>query len=737
MIDRREFIRVAVLASGAVVFGISCGSSQRRTMLGLAESSGSFAPNAWLTIMPNNRVSVAVEKLEMGQGVLTSHAMLVAEELDMPLTQVDAVSADAAPQYRTSFGVQQTGGSTSMKESWAPMRRAAASAREMLVAAASAQWGVLPADCTTVAGEVHHAASGRSAKYSELAVAAAQQPIPKEPTVKSRADYKLVGTEAPRVDLRAKVDGTARFGLDVVVPNMLKAYVIRPPVLGAEPLVVRAEAARAEPGVVDVIQYHRGVAVLAEKYWQARRAAAKIEVDWTESPLEGVFTADLESLARTTAAGAGKASHRSGNVRRARKRATTRIDVSYEVPYLAHATLEPLNCTAHVRDDVVEVWAPTQTPSLVERVASTMCGTPAIVHVTLAGGAFGRKAAPDFIVDAIAIAKRTSRPVQVVWSREDDMRGGYYRPMAHIAMQGALDGEGTPVAWRGHTVSQPLSTDVFNLFTAALPPLVGKRQGRELISSAVGMFRAGVLPEFLSLEGAAELPYTIANQSIEFTPLQTTIPVAFWRAVGHSYNGFVVESFIDELAVAAGADPYEYRKRHMHDARLLACLDRVAAESGWATAVEPGYGRGIAAHKSFGTYVAQVVEAGLVDGRVDIKRITCVVDCGVVVNPDIVRMNMEGGIVFGLSASLHQKITFEDGRVVQGNYDDYPLARMYEVPATIDVHIVDSDADPSGVGEPGLPPLAPALANALFAASGIRLRRMPFMDALAELEEAK
>lgn len=734
-LERREFLQVATLASGALLVGVfvpGCGTARGRGDTPVVDADGAFAPNVWITITPDDRVLVAAEKSEMGQGILTSHAMLVAEELEVPLSRVQASSADAAPEYRTSFGMQMTGGSTSLRESYLPLRKAAAAAREMLVAAAAARWGVDPAQCVASEGLVRHEPSGRSARYGELGREAAQREVPAEPRLKEPSEFRILGKPAVRVDAAAKVDGSAVFGADVRLPGILVAHVIRPPVFGATAVSVAADEARREPGVVDVVEYHRGVAVLADRYWQARRAASKVRVEWSDAPIDGVDSERVAQLARDASRHPGKAVQTDGRVDDVWDRKGLRlVDAVYEAPYLAHATLEPLVCTARIADGKAELWAPTQSPTIAQNVAATICGLReenVEVHVTLLGGGFGRKVAPDFIVDAVVLAQRVGRPVQVQWSREDDMRGGYYRPFAVARMRGAVDAEGQIQAWRDHTVSQPLTTDVLNLFAASFPGGIPDHKVRKFVRSAVSFFRTGVVPEFLAMEGANELPYAIPNQSVEFTPIQTTIPVCFWRSVGHSYNGFVVEGFVDELAHAARIDPLEFRRRHMTDERLLAVMNRAAEEAGWGTPLEPGFGRGIAAHKSFDTYVAEVAEAGVVEDRIVVRKVTCAVDCGIVVNPDVVKMNMEGGIIFGLSAALKQKITLRDGRIEQGNYDDYPMLRMHETPA-IDVHIVESTESPTGVGEPGLPPIAPAVANAIFAATGVRLRSMPFEDA--------
>ncbi len=741
--DRREFLRVTTLASGALVFGVNfaaCSSEKklrRREMTAVAEQTGNFSPNAFITITPDDRILVAVEKSEMGQGILTSHAMLVAEELDVPLDRVEASSADGAPEYQTSFGMQITGGSTSTRESFFPIRRAAASARQMLLEGAAARWGVPVTAVTVAAGVVSHAESGRSARYGELLADAVRQPIPESAALKSPEDFAIIGTSATRVEAAAKVTGRAVFGIDVVVPGMVKATIVRPPVMGAEPLSFDPGSAASMPGVVDIVMFPRGVAVLAEKYWQAVRAAREIRVVWSESPLDGVSTEDIRSIAREKLPGGGTVVRKEGDVDKALKRDdVTVLRAVYEVPYLAHATMEPMNCTAHVRDGEVEVWAPTQGPTVIQEVGAQICGVDrdaVTVHVTLLGGGFGRRGTPDFAAEAIELSRRTGRPVQVVWSREDDTGGGYYRPYALNEMTGAVDASGNVVAWRYHSVSPSITTVMTNwagsIFPEWMPTVARKVMARNL----GGLMRSGTVPEFISVEGARHPSYRVPNQRIEFTPLQAAIQTCFWRSVGHSYNGFVVESFVDELANAVGEDPVAFRRRQIEDERLRAVLDRVVQMSKWGTPLEDGWARGVAVHPSFDSYCAQVAEVKLDGSEIRVRKVYCAIDCGRVVNPDIVAANMESSIIFGLSAALYQKVTLRDGRVEQGNFDDYPLLRMHECP-DIEVSIVESTAPPTGVGEPGLPPIAPAVANALFAATGKRLRTMPFYDALRDEE---
>lgn len=736
--DRRDFLKVSTAAGGGFLLGIAlpgCAGPQQRRMRDVAEASGDFRPNMYLRITPEDEIHLNVEKSEMGQGVLTSHAMLAAEELEVDVARVQARSADAGPEYRTSFGQQNTGGSLSVAESWVPVRKAAAAARQMLIAAAAARWEVPAEACAAVDGAVVHEHSGRQLRYGALAAEAARQSIPSDPPLKNPGDFEVVGTGATRVDGRAKVDGTATFGMDVDLPGMLRAFVLHPPVFGAEVTSLTAEAARSMPGVVDIFTFSRGVAIVAEKYWQARRAAKAVDVEWSDAPADDLHSEDIADVAARTARGTGKTQHAVGNVERAFIRDDlTVVEAEYTGPYLAHATMAPQNCTAHVQKDEAEaeVWAPTQSPTLAQEITARILGIArrdVTVHPTLLGGGFGRRLAPDFVAEAVMIARRVDAPVKMVWSREDDIRAGYYRPSNHNAMRAAIDKEGRPVAWRYHSVSQPLLADWDPFLSAAMPDWIPRATRQILEKSVQGLSHAGSAPELLAMEGA-EPRYDIPNLRLEYTPIRTPIPVCSWRSVANSYNGFVIESFVDELAEAAGVDPLEYRRRHLGDhPRLHGVLERAAEMGDWGSPTPQNIGRGIAASTTFGTPCAQVVEAGVVDGEIRVKRVVCAVDCGVAVNPDLVVAQMEGSIIWALSAAIHQEITVEGGRVRQGNFDDYHALRLFESPR-IDVHVVDSDAAPTGAGEPGVPPLAPALANAIYDATGHRLRHMPFGPAL-------
>ena len=735
--NRREFLKASLAGGTALVLGVQfvgCASPQVRRMQSLFENEGTFQPNAFLTLTPDDRVLVAVAQTEMGQGVFTSQAMLVAEELEVDLDKVEVFHPKAGPDF-TFFGVQMTGGSTSVVLTYRPIREAAATAREMLIAAAARQWDCPPEQCYAKKGSVYQKETERSVPYRDLLELASAERPPRRVTLKEQQDFQVLKKKAPRVDSLDKVTGKAPYGMDVLVPGMVKALVIRPDVLGSKVKSFDGQEARKEPGVIAIFSFSQGVAVVAEKYWQARRAAPLITVEWEAGPLQGFESSRLEAQARERIETPGLRVRNTGNVDRLFGDSSLRqVEALYEAPYLAHAPLEPQNATVWVQEDRCQIWAPVQWPSAVSADVADLLGLrrdQVEVQVEMPGGGFGRRLVHDYVIEAVLISKEVGRPVQVIWSREDDTRGGYYRPYSLTKVKAAIDEEGRPQGFYYHNMSQSL-LDLRDWLPGLLPGWL-PRVSRVMLARAGGdLVDSGTLPEALATEGAIDMTYEIPHRRIEHTAIRVDVPITFWRAVGHSYNGFVMESFIDELAYDAGLDPLEYRRSLLKsDPRKLAVLDRVAELSRWKEArLESPWGRGIAVHKSFNTYCAQVIEAAVIDGEIKIRKVYCVVDCGVALNPDIVKAQMESGILQGLSAALFQKIDFEAGRVVQGNFDDFPFLRLHQSPS-IEVEVLSSSESPTGVGEPGLPPAAPALANAIFAATGIRLRTMPFEKALA------
>jgi CO/xanthine dehydrogenase Mo-binding subunit len=726
-VKRRSFLVGA--ASGALVVGCAFGPTGGRIWRHYRRT-GTFQPNAWLRILRDGAIIFTLDRVEMGQGTMTSHAALVCEELEVDPKALVIEHAEASRSYANpdrQIRVQITGGSTSTRSSWEPLREAGAVAREMLRRAAADTWHVPVGECVARDGMIRHAKSGRSARYGDLVREAALQDVP-EVRLKQPAEFRLIGKSIDRLDARPKVDGTGIYGIDVTMPGLLTAVIVRPPVRGGTVAKLDATAARARRGVVDVLEIPEGVAVVARGYWQARTGADALAITWNEG--HG-GTIDSDALYRSfekLAAGKGRKTARSdGDVDRATKGGAT-IEAMYRLPYLAHATMEPQNATASISDGRCEVWAPTQSAGIAQfRVAEAIGYDLAdvAIHTTMIGGGFGRRGLVDYAVEAARLAQLTKCPVKVIWSREDDQENDWYRPMAVSRMRGSVAGNAI-TGWRHRLVSQSIVANESGDFLGAMVPEKTPRALRRMVTSGPPrMFARGTLVDMTSVEGAKELPYAIPNLRVEYTPVETGIPVGFWRSVGHSHNAFVTECFFDELAHAAGKDPYELRRSLLaHHPRHRAVLELAATRAGWGKPLAAGVGRGIALHESFHSFCAQVIEASVEGNRVRVHRVVVAVDCGRVVNPGLVAAQVESAVIFGLSAALKQQITFKRGRVQETNFDRYRSLRMFECPA-IETHIVPSAEAPSGVGEPGVPPVAPALCNAIFAATGKRIRTLP------------
>lgn len=701
---RRRFLKLSALAGGGLLLGFHLPGRFARA----GEAAEAFTPNAFLRITADDVITVIVNKSEMGQGVYTALPMLVAEELeaDWATLRVEAAAVDPAYNH-TEWGMQVTGGSTSVRSSWEQLRTAGAAARELLLQAAAQTWGVAAAECRAENGQVLHPASGRSLRYGALAATAASLPVPDQVRLKEPAEFKLLGKSMPRLDSRDKITGRAQFGIDVVRPGMLTAVIARPPVFGATVKGFDPAPALAAKGVRQVVQVDAGVAVVADGFWAARQGREALQVDWDEGPLAALDSdAQGREYARL-AEGPAAVARDEGDVEAALASAERVLEAVYEVPYLAHAPMEPLNCVADVRADGCDIWTGTQFQTMERDVAARVTGLPperVRIHTTLLGGGFGRRAVGDahFVKEAVQISQAAGAPVKVIWTREDDIKGGYYRPRTYNVLKAGLDGEGRPLAWQHRIVGQSI--------------MVG--------TPFEAMVQDGLDPS--QTEGAADSPYAIPNQRVDYVMAPAGVPVLWWRAVGHSFTGFVKECFIDELAHAAGRDPFDYRRELLAGhPRELGVLERAAEAAGWGSPLPAGRFRGIAVHESFGSHVAQVAEISVAgDGRVRVHRVVCAIDCGMIVNPDTIAAQMESGIVYGLSAVLHGAITFKDGRVRQSNFHDYPVLRIPDMPR-VEVHIIDSREAPGGVGEPGTPPIAPAVLNAVFAATGRRVRRLP------------
>jgi isoquinoline 1-oxidoreductase beta subunit len=720
MISRRAFLAHSAIAGGGLVIGLHLPGAVRRVFAQpAAPAAPAIVPNAFIRIAPDDTVTILLKHSEMGQGISTSMPMVIAEELECDWRHVRSEHAPADLVYaHTVFHVQMTGGSTSTWESFDQLRTAGAAAREMLITAAAARWGVPAGECRAENGFVIH--GQRRARFGELAAEAAKLPVPAAPKLKDPKDWKILGRPTHRLDSPEKITGRAEFGMDVRRPGMLTALVARSPFFGGKVRGFGAEKAKAVPGVVDVIQIPSGVAVLGESFWAARLGRNALEIDWDAGSIAGHSTAaqldDYRKLARTP----GAVAEAKGDAEAALARAAKKLEAEYEVPYLAHAMMEPLNCTAEIRPGACEIWTGTQFQTGDQEAAAKIAGLEpeqVQVHTLFLGGGFGRRATPtsDFVSEAVHLAKASGRPVKVVWTREDDVRGGYYRPLWVSRVRAGLDAAGKPIAWAHTLVGQSI--------------LAG--------TPFAGMIQNGI--DETSVEGAGNSPYlaAIADHRVDLHSPSVPIPVLWWRSVGHSHTAFVVESFIDELAHAAGQDPVAFRRGLLPaDSRLRRLLDTTAEAFGWGQPLPAGHGAGIAVHESSGSAVAQAAEVSVEDGRIRVHRVVCAVDCGLVVNPDGVEAQMQSGIVFGLSAALHGEITLKDGRVEQSNFHDYRVLRMNEVPR-IDIHLVRSGEAPGGIGEVGTTAAAPALRNAILAATGVPLRRLPVdRAALAERKKA-
>jgi isoquinoline 1-oxidoreductase subunit beta len=707
MVGRREFIRTGAAIGGGLLVSLYAPMADGPGTE-LAAEEKEFAVNAFVRIGTDESVTVISAHSEMGQGVYTSLPMLLNEELqaDWSKIRVEAAPVDKAYNHPV-FGMQMTGGSTTSPAEWERYRKMGATARIMLVSAAAAKWSVEASTCRVEKGVVIHAPTNKRATYGSLADAAAKLTPPANVPLKNPKDFTLVGKPTRRLDTPSKTNGTAQFGLDVIVPGMLTAVVARPPVFGGKVAKLDATEALKVPGVKAVQQIPSGVAVIAGHFWPAKLGRDKLAVEWDLGPNAGLSTEKMLRDFSETSMKPGVIAKKTGDPEAALKTAAKTITAEYDVPYLAHAMMEPLNCVVDLRSDSCEIWTGTQFETVDRANAAQAAALPpdrVLIHTTLLGGGFGRRANPnsDFVVEAVHVARAAKAPVKVVWTREDDMRGGWYRPMWHDRFVAGLDANGDPVVWTHTIVGQSIMQGtLFESFT----------------------IKDGI--DSTSVEGAADVLYGLPNLQVDLHTPKIGVPVQWWRSVGHSHTGFSVEAFFDEVAHAGGKDPYELRRKLLaNQPRMKAVLELAAQKANWGSKLPPGVGRGIATHFSFDSYVAQVVEASVEKGAVKVHRVFCAVDCGLVINPDTVRAQMEGGIVFGLTAALKTEITLKDGRVEQSNFHDYQMLRMFESPE-IEVHIVPSGENPTGVGEPGVPPVAPALANAIFAATGKRVRRLP------------
>jgi len=703
-ISRRTFLKASAAAGGGLLLSFSLPALMRNAETATANT---FAPNAFIRIDRQGRVTLVVHQVEMGQGTYTSLPMLLAEELEVDLAHVQLEHAPPDDKLYANplVGFQATGGSTSVRGAWEPLRRAGASARSMLVSAASMTWKVDSNSCRAEKGEVIHVPTGRKLNYGALVDKAATLPVPDQVTLKDPKDFKLIGTPAKRLDSHDKVNGKAQYSIDVKVPGMKIATVAACPVFGGKLASVDDGKAKAIKGVHQIVRLGDAVAVVADHMWAAKQGLAALDIRWDEGPNAKLSTADIVQELKAASQKPGVVARKEGDIAKAMAGAAQKVEAVYQVPFLAHATMEPLNCTVHVRQDGCDVWVGTQVATRAQATAAQVTGLPpekVRVHNHLLGGGFGRRLEVDFITQAVQIAKQVAGPVKVIWTREEDIQHDIYRPYFYDRLAAGLDEQGMPNAWSHRITGSSILARYF-------PPA----------------FKDGLDPD--TVDGAVELPYTFPNVLVDYVRQEPPgIVTGWWRGVGPTHNIFVVESFIDELAAAAHKDPVEYRRALLSKSpRARAVLDLATEKTSWGQPLPEGQGRGVSVQHAFGSYLAQVAEVAVSkEGEVRVQRVVCAVDCGMIVNPDTVKAQMEGGIIFGITGALYGEITIKDGRVEQNNFHDYRTLTINEAPV-VEVYLVKSTESPGGIGEPGTSAIAPAVTNAIFAATGKRIRKLP------------
>jgi len=719
-ISRRTFIKASALVVGGLVIAFSIPQAKRFLLPGAAKETGNAgeaklpAPNAFLRIGTDNTITVMLAHSEMGQSIWTTLPMLIAEELDADWSKIRVEHASASPAYlHTAYGIQITGGSSTTWSEFDRYRQAGALTRQLLIGAAAEQLNVPAANLKTENGFV--ISGDKKISYGDLAEAAAKLETPKAVTLKDPKDWKVIGKATKRLDGPEKINGTAVFGQDVHFDGLMTAMVARSPVFGGSVKSFDVSAAKQVKGVQQVVQVPTGVAVVADNYWAAKQGREALKVEWDLGPNAGLDSKAMLEDFRSKAANPGLVAAQLGDSKATLSKANKLIEAEYALPYLAHSPMEPLNCSVRIEKDACEIWTGTQMQTTDQQAAAKILGLKpeqVKIHTLFLGGGFGRRANPaaDFVSEAVQVAKAAGVPVKTVWSREDDVQGGYYRPMYLHKAKIGVDANGFPAAWEQVTVGQSIMLGTpFEAF----------------------MIKDGV--DATSVEGIADSPYLkqIPNYHVSLHTVKTGIPVLWWRSVGHSHSAFVMESLIDELAHSAKKDPLDYRRALLKGhPRHLAALNLAAEKAEWGKPLPKGVSRGIAVHESFGSFVAQVAEVSVDQGTVKVHRMVCAIDCGLAVNPDSLKAQMESSISFGLGAAMQSEITFKEGKVQQSNFHDYLVMRMSDMPK-VEVHIVQSTEKMGGVGEPGLPPVAPAVTNAIFAATGKRIRQLPIGNQLA------
>jgi isoquinoline 1-oxidoreductase beta subunit len=708
MISRRRFLSASAALGGGLLIGFRAGPSIGASPENAA--SAPFVPNAFIRIGSDGQVVLTMPYVEMGQGTYTSIPMLIAEELEVDLKQVRLEHAPPNEKLYANplLGVQATGNSNAIRGAWKPLREAGATARILLVSAAAERWNVGPVSCRAQSGEVIHVPTGRRIKYGELAADAARMRVPEKVILKEPADFKLIGTPAKRLDTPSKVNGSAVYGIDARPPGVKIATLAQSPVFGGRVKSVNDTAAKAVKGVRQVVRLDDAVAVVADHMGAAKKGLAALVIEWDDGPHAKLDTQQIVDELEKATLKSGAVAQNIGDAGKAMASAVTKVEATYQVPFLAHATMEPMNCTVHVRKDGCEVWVGNQALGRAQATAAKTTGLPldkVVVHNHLIGGGFGRRLEVDGVTRAVQIAMHVDGPVKVIWTREEDIQHDMYRPLFFDRISAGLDANAMPVAWNHRFAGS-------SVIARWAPPA----------------FKDGLDGD--TTEGAIDLVYALPNLHVEYLRVEPPgIPTAFWRSVGPSHNVFVTESFVDEMAAAAKQDPVAYRRALLDKTpRARAVLDLAAEKAGWGKPLPKGVGRGVSVQFAFATYMAQVAEVEVSkDGAVRVRRVVCAVDCGTVVNPDTVRAQIQSAVIFGITAALRGEITLKDGRVQQSNFHDYQVLRMNEAPA-IEVYIVKSAEPPGGMGEAGTSAVVPAVTNAIYAATGTRVRKLPVAD---------
>jgi isoquinoline 1-oxidoreductase beta subunit len=734
---RRDFLKICAVAGSGLVVGLQlqgCGENPKRLMPRRSDVGHEAVANAWIKIGEDNTTTIMVNHCEMGQGIATALCMIVAEELEADWSGVRFETAPVADVYKhPKYGIQWTVSSMSVQSSWDRWREAGAAARELFITAAAGHWQVSRDECRAELSHVIHQPSKKRVSYGELVFKTDGLTLPEKPKLKNPEEFKIIGRSMRRLDSRPKIDGSAVFGINVKLPGMLVATVVHPPALGAKVKSLNPEKTLAMPGIRKVLVIETGIAVVADSFWQAASAVDSLEVEWRHSDGPSVSTDRLFERWAVMGRNEGKAFYETGDVGNHLKGVQNLVEATYDLPYQAHATPEPMNCTAHVGHNSCEIWAPTQNPEGAQEIAAVITGLRndrINVHTTFLGGGFGRRALVDYVGEAVEISQKIKAPVKVIWTREEDIRHDFYRAATHNVMKAAIDRQGRPIAWLHRIVGADVFAQTLPKVVSGMMPDYLPRFVKNWGTTLANVLMPRLIPGKKAIKGAGPLPYGLANMRVEFINDDPGIPLCWWRSVAPSTNCFAVESFMDELAAAAGRDPYDLRCELLaRSPRLRAVLKLAADSAKWSKPPSKGRHRGIAAHDFQNTMMALVAELSVTgDGHINVQRVVCAVDCGIAINPGNIESQVQSAVVFGLTATLKSAITFKEGKTEQSNFHDFPLLRMDEMPQ-VEVHIVPSTHPPTGIGEVAVPLVGPAVANAIFSATGKRIRKLPITPA--------